>query len=473
MDLIRLMKNFFRKISMKFRAMDGLTRAVFILFLVLALTTSVVAFSMVRNLTSTMTILNLPGAPLLEALTGNQGGSGSQSPGTAGVALPEPWDGKSRVTILIMGLDYRDWQSGDTPHSDTMILLSVDPVTDTASMLSIPRDMWVNIPGFNYGRINEAYFNGAAYNLPGGGPELARQTVEQFIGVPVQYYAVIEFNAFIKFIDELGGVQIRPDQQVKIEKFGGGQQQILEAGQSYTLDGELALAYARERHTQGGDVDRARRQQEVIISIRNRIIKFENLPELIAKAPALYQDLSSGIYTNLNLQEAIQLGMLGLQLDISQIKKGIIDYEMVIPTKSPEGEAILKPIPDKIRVLRDELFASGGAKSPLATPAVGSTLVKDEAARVVIWDGSNAVLGERTAEYLRSQGVNVIQVADAGSYSPGTKIEVFNGKPNTVNFLAQLMGVASANIWNTYDPNAGLDIRVTLGGDWAQNNTLP
>jgi len=160
-------------------------------------------------------------------------------------------------------------------------------------------------------------------------------------------------------------------------------------------------------------------------------------------------------------------------LDISQIKKGIIDYEMVIPTKSPEGEAILKPIPDKIRVLRDELFASGGAKSPLATPAVGSTLVKDEAARVVIWDGSNAVLGERTAEYLRSQGVNVIQVADAGSYSPGTKIEVFNGKPNTVNFLAQLMGVASANIWNTYDPNAGLDIRVTLGGDWAQNNTLP
>ena len=124
---------------------------------------------------------------------------------------------------------------------------------------------------------------------------------------------------------------------------------------SYTLDGELALAYARERHTQGGDVDRARRQQEVIISIRNRIIKFENLPELIAKAPALYQDLSSGIYTNLNLQEAIQLGMLGLQLDISQIKKGIIDYEMVIPTKSPEGEAILKPIPDKIRVLRDEL----------------------------------------------------------------------------------------------------------------------
>jgi len=463
------MKNFFQKISMKIRAMDGLTKAVFILFLVLALTTSVVAFSMVRDLTSTMTILNLPGAPLINALTGQ----GPQSPSTAGVALPEPWDGKSRVTVLLMGLDYRDWQSGDTPHSDTMILLSIDPVTNTASMLSVPRDLWVSIPGFDYGRINEAYFNGAAFNLPGGGPELARQTVEQFIGVPVQYYAVIEFNAFIKFIDELGGVQIRPDQPVTIEKLGGGQRQVLEAGKSYTLDGELALAYARERKTQGGDIDRARRQQEVILSIRNRILKFQNLPELIAKAPALYQDLSSGIYTNLNLQQAIQLGMLGLQLDTSQIKKGIIDYNMVIPTKSPEGEAILKPIPDKIRVLRDELFATAGSKSPLATPAVGSTLVRDEAARVVIWDGTGAGLGERTAEYLRGQGINVIQVADAGGYNPGTKIEIFNGKPNTVAYLAQLMGVASANIWNTYDPAAGLDVRVTIGGDWAQNNPLP
>lgn len=463
------MKYIFRKIGMKFGAMDGLTKVVFIVFLILALTTSVVAFSVVRNLTSSMTILNLPGAPLLNALTGK----GSQSPSTAGVALPEPWDGKSRVTVLLMGLDYRDWQSGDTPHSDTMILLSIDPVTKTASMLSIPRDLWVSIPGFDYGRINESYFDGAAYNLPGGGPELARRTVEQFIGVPVQYFAVIEFNAFISFINELGGVQIRPDQPVTIEKFGGGQRQVLEAGKSYTLDGELALAYARERKTQGGDVDRARRQQEIIMSIRNRILKFQDLPELIAKAPALYQELSSGIYTNLNLQEAVQLGLLALQLDTSQIKKGIIDYSMVIPTKSPDGEAILKPIPDKIRVLRDELFATAGSKSPLATPAVGSTLVKDEAARVVIWDGSGAGLGERTAEYLRGQGINVIQVADAGGYSPGTKIEIFNGKPNTVAYLAQLMGVASANIWNTYDPAAGLDIRVTIGGDWAQNNTLP
>lgn len=468
------MKNLFKNIGRNIRAMDSLTKIVLIVFMILALVTSVVAFSFVRNLTSTMTILNLPGISVNNGQINVQPGAASASGSQASAITTEPWDGTNRVTILIMGLDYRDWQSGDTPHSDTMILLSIDPIKKSASMLSIPRDVWVNIPGFDYGRINEAYFNGAAYKLPGGGPELARQTVEQFIGVPVQYYGVIDFGAFIKFIDEIGGVQVKPDQPVTIENFGGGSQQVLEPGKSYTLGGELALAYARERHTEGGDVDRARRQQEVILSIRRRILKYENLPELIAKAPALYQDLSAGIITNLNLSDAIKLGVLALQMDVNNIQRGIINYEMVIPTKSPEGEDILKPIPDKIRVLRDELFATAGSKSPIAVANPGSTLVKDEAAKVVIWDGSNVPgLADRTAEYLRGQGINVIQVADAGGDAPGTKIEIFNGKPYTVNYLAQFMEVASANIWNTYDPSAGLDVRVTLGGDWAQKNKIP
>ena len=168
------------------------------------------------------------------------------------------------------------------------------------------------------------------------------------------------------------------------------------------------------------------------------------------------------------------MGILGLQLDISSIRQGIINYDMVIPTISQDGENILKPIPDKIRILRDELFASGGSGAPIAVPSENSTLVKDEAATVVIWDGSNqGGLGDRTSAYLLTQGINVIQVADAGGYIPATKIEIFNGKPYTVAFLAQTMNVASANIWNTYDPSAGVDIRVTLGGDWAANNQLP
>ena len=113
----------------------------------------------------------------------------------------------------------------------------------------------------------------------------------------------------------------------------------MKPGKIYQLDGGLALAYARERHTSGGDVDRAKRQQEVILAIRKRILQLENLPELIAKAPALYQDISAGILTNLNLADALKLGVLGVQLDTKNIKRGVIDYNMVIQTKSPEGRS--------------------------------------------------------------------------------------------------------------------------------------
>jgi LCP family protein required for cell wall assembly len=463
---------FFNKIFKKIRELDTLTKVVLIVFIMLAITTSILTFAFIKNLTAGMTILDLPGIPILDSIIGEDLGSISST--SPGVATPEPWDGKSRVTILLLGLDYHDWREGQTPHSDTMILMSIDPISKTASMLSIPRDLWVNIPGFEFGRINEAYFNGEAFNLPGGGAELARQTVEQFIGVTVHYFAVIGFNAFIDFIDEIGGVIVTPDQYVKIEKFGRGQEEILQPGVQYNLDGALALSYARERHTQGGDVDRARRQQEVIFAIKHRLLKYENIPELIAKAPALYEDISAGISTNLNLQEAIQLGLLAIQLDAGNIKQGIINFDMVSTAMSPDGESILKPIPDKIRILRDELFASSGSGAPVAVPSENSTLVKDEAATVVIWDGSGqSGLGDRTSSFLQSQGVTVLQVADAGSYHPATKIEIFNGKPYTVDFLAKTMNVASANIWNTYDPSAGVDIRVTIGGDWAANNQLP
>jgi len=468
------MKNFFKRIFLKFRLMDTLTKVFFVVFILLAIVTAVVAFNSVRSLTSSMTILDLPGAPVLQNLIkGGEEDSGGASTSQSAVATPEPWDGSSRVTILLMGLDYNDWRAGQTPHSDTMMLLTIDPVNKTAAMMSLPRDLWVNIPGFDYGRINEAYFDGESYKLPGGGAELARQTVEQFIGVPIPYYVVMDFYAVIDIIDEVGGVELIPDQDVTVEKFGGGEEQTLVAGQKYVLDGALALAYARERHTEGGDVDRARRQQQLILAFRKRILKYQDLPMFIAKIPAIYQDLSTGISTNISINDAVQLGVLALSLDADSISRAVINYEMVIQATSPDGEAILKPIPDKIRALRDEVFTSGGTMAPMAVSSSDSTLVKDESTSVVIWNGSgDSSLGTRTSDYLKSQGINVIQVADI-DYSSATKIEIFNGKPYTVNYLSQLMGVASANIWNSYDPSAGTDIRVTLGGDWAANNTLP
>ena len=102
--------------------------------------------------------------------------------------IPPVWDGKARVTLLVMGVDYRDWLLGEgAPRSDTMMLITIDPITQQAGMLSIPRDLWVEIPGWGHNRINTAYMFGEGSNLPGGGPALAVKTVERLVGVPIQF----------------------------------------------------------------------------------------------------------------------------------------------------------------------------------------------------------------------------------------------------------------------------------------------
>ncbi|MDO9302688.1 MAG: LCP family protein, partial [Anaerolineales bacterium] len=139
------------------------------------------------------------------------------------VALPPAWDGASRINILFIGLDYRDWQVNEgPPRSDTMILFTVDPLTKTAGMLSIPRDLWVNIPGYGYSRINTAYASGEANKLPGGGAGLAMKTVEQVLGVPVHYYAQVDFNTFTEIVNRLGCITIIPEETLILDPVGEG-----------------------------------------------------------------------------------------------------------------------------------------------------------------------------------------------------------------------------------------------------------
>ena len=235
--------------------------------------------------------------------------------------IPPAWDGASRITILLIGLDYRDWTAGEgAPRSDTMILLTVDPLTKTAGMLSIPRDMWVNIPGFGYSRIDTAYSSGEGAKLPDGGPGLATKTVEQFIGVPIQYYAQIDFDTFVKFIDLIGGIDVYNDEELRLDRIGTGKDKIrLTCCGIRHLGGEAALAYARIRKTEGGDIDRAKRQQKVILGIRNKVLDPENFPALLGKANQFYNEFSAGIKTNMPFETALQLGVLAriFQLKVS------------------------------------------------------------------------------------------------------------------------------------------------------------
>lgn len=410
------------------------------------------------------------GAPLTgEGLTAEE----IQASGE-GMILPEPWSGAERVTILVMGLDYRDWSAGVGPsRTDSMMLLTIDPVTKTAGMLSVPRDLWAVIPGFNPNKINTAYYFGELYKVPGGGPELAMRTVEQTIGVPIDYYAQIDFSAFIRFIDLIGGVTVDVPAAITVDPLGSDTNpKNLKPGRQ-TLPGDVALAYARERHAAGGDFGRAQRQQQIIFGIRERILEYQMLPGLIANAPQLYAELSAGIHTNLSLEDAIQLAVLAMQISEEDIQQGVIGEDHVIYGRSPDDLAILIPIPDKIRELRDQIFTSGTALGPL-TPGTAAERIAAEAPRISILNGSpDATLGARAQNHLAGLGASVVNVAPASiSYSQTILVD-HTGNPYILAYLAQLLGIPSARIIHEFDPSSSVDVEIRLGSDAQTTSAFP
>ncbi|MGB8214139.1 MAG: LCP family protein [Anaerolineales bacterium] len=401
------------------------------------------------------------------------------------VPLPPAWDGASRVTVLVLGL--RGGNGNDCPLcTDTMILLTIDPVTKTAGMLSIPRDMWVDIPGAGYNRINAAYTYGELYKLPGGGPGLTIQTVEEFLGIPIQYYAQIDFDAFAKMIDDIGGICLDAPVKVNVGVLDEPGTTTVKPGYQ-CMSGKVALGYARARDVRqgiaNGDVQRSQDQQLVILAVRQKVLS--NLPALVTKAGPLYGEISSGVHTNLTLDDILRLAMLAKDIPLSSIQQGVIDYTMmkdVTTTIDGQNADVLQPFPDKIRVLVNKMFG-GSLETPLASgdPA---QLMQQEAARVLVINASSVNgIGQKTAAYLKAQGMNVIGYGTEAEYpdkyySPPlptrTLLIVHAGKPYAMAYLKALLKFDSANQLEVYfDPGAPSDIVLAVGNDWANSNPMP
>ena len=387
-------------------------------------------------------------------------------------ALPPAWDGASRINILFIGMDYRDWQANEgPPRSDTMILFTIDPLTKTAGMLSIPRDLWVNIPGFGYSRINTAYPSGEGAQLPGGGSSLAMKTVEQLLGVPVQYYVRINFYTFVEMVNMLGCITVVPEETLVLDPVGSGPDHVvITAGGERELCGWKVLAYARTRKTKGGDTDRSRRQQQVIFALRNKIFNPETFPSLVAQAPEMYNKLQYGIHTNMPFEDAIKLAMLVKDIDPASIKTGIIDTTMATfdnTVLAGQAASIMKPIADKVRVLRDEIFTTTGPLSPIAQGDAIS-LMRAEEARVRIADGTfTPGLDQRAGAFFQSQGMNVTEVGAADSVYNSTVVIVYGPKLYTLRYLQSTFGLSHTQIKFSPDPSSTVDFEIRIGADLA------
>jgi len=384
------------------------------------------------------------------------------------------WDGSSRVTGLVMGVDHRDWlEGGGPPRTDTMLVVSLDPAAQTLGMLSLPRDLWVAIPGYDYGKINTAYPLGEIYEEPGGGPGLALATVEQFLGIDIDFYAQLDFNAFVQLIDEIGGLEINVPAEITVDPVGGGNHLTLSPGWQ-TLDGAATLAYVRARNTTGGDFDRAQRQQQALLAARQQIVSLDLIPVLITKAPILYQEIAAGVQSNLSLEQVIRMGLALQQIPSGNIQRGAIGAEYVTFGKSPEGQDILKPIPDKIRLLRDDIFAASRAVNPVIQQKTLNELIREEAAQVALLNGTQTPgLAARTAEYLTLKGIVIGDILDADDLYPNTTVIDYTGNPYTLQFLVDLMKIQPNRIFHSYDPESAVDLAINLGKDWAESGLLP
>ena len=468
-----------------------------ILFWGIAIAAAYGLFALVRDFTTCWRITSLPGIPPAscsgEAVNTLEGPvfQAGKTPAPA-TATPQPslveeveyptWDGGSRINILFVGLRGGDPLEADCPFcTDTLILLTVDPVTKTAGMLSIPRDMWVNIPGFGYSRINTAWMLGRGSKLPGGGPALSMKTVSHFIGVPVDYYVQVDFDTFVDIINLLGGVDIHNNENIILDPMAHGKDfpkvKLTCCGMRH-LNGREALAYARcRKESQGckdGDIGRAARQQKVIFAIREKIFDPQNFPELMSQAPQLYRVFSEGIQTNMTLSDAIKLAGLAREIPKESIRNGVIDHSMLgfgNVILGGQNASVMKPLPDKVRVLRDEIFTTTGPASPLAEgdPAA---LMQADGARVRVLNGSSAgQLETRTARYLSQQGMLVTEVGSTKGQSR-TTVLLYSPKLYTLQFLVNTFGITrSPQILIKPDASQTVDVEVRLGDDWV--NALP
>lgn len=288
------------------------------------------------------------------------------------LAQLEPWDDPRRVTVLLMGIDQREGETGSFP-TDTVILLSIDPAGKTAAVLTIPRDLWVEFPGLpEPGKINTAMIRGDQVNYPGGGgPALAMKTVERTLGVPVHYYVVINFEVFTEVIDAIGPVEVCPPEPIDDNQYPDGSYGTItihfDAG-CQELESERLLQYARTRHG-SSDIDRSRRQQEVIMAVRDRVLSAGGVISLIPRVPALWESVQDNVRTNLSLPEIVRLALAAESISAENIRQGQITFEEVLLQQSPQGEDILVPIATDIRLLVQDLFRPAGAPSQRPTPA--------------------------------------------------------------------------------------------------------
>jgi LCP family protein required for cell wall assembly len=253
-------------------------------------------------------------------------------------------NGQETINFLLIGSDKR---SGTSFRTDTMVVAILRPNDGQVSLISIPRDLWVSIPGGDNNRINTAYQRGISSNYPGGGPGLLKDTIQYNLGIRIDHTAMVDFDGFRQIVDTLGGVDIPVSCAYTDWRLidPGYNPEIEENWFLYTvnpgvihMDGDLALWYARSRQ-KSSDFDRGRRQQEVLRAIFTQALHAGTL----SRIPELYTNLKDSVETDLGLTDLIQLSLYAPKMTNADIRSYYLRPPYVNSWITDGGAYVLSP----------------------------------------------------------------------------------------------------------------------------------
>lgn len=379
-----------------------------------------------------------------------------------------PGNLRAPFNVLLVGVDRRpDPEEG--VRSDTLILVHVNPTAGWAGMLSIPRDSVVQIPHVGLAKINFAYtygYNnaevlygpGTARDAAGGA--LAAETVAGFLGVDVDYVAQVDFRGFQRVVDTLGGILVDVERPILDPTYPSedyGYERLYIPAGLQVMDGELALRYARTRHS-SSDFDRSRRQQQVLQAILHEV-RARGLLSQVALLPGLARDLQASVSTTLPLSDLDTLrglAALAQRLDSAHVLTLSINPNDVDVVAEDGSDIYWDPAGVAAQVAR--LMAGPGSDV--------------EQARVQVLNGAGVPgLAGRVTARLAARGFVMAPPGDAPAVSQRTTLIDYTGRPETLQRLAESLGLAPEAVYATPPigapaPSDAADVVLVLGSDY-------
>lgn len=397
--------------------------------------------------------------------------------------------GQHKVNILVLGVDERD---GDKGRSDTMFVATIDESTKAVSLLSVPRDTRVKIPGYGWDKINHAYAD--------GGSELSQKAVENLLGIPIDYYVTIDFAGFYKIVDAVGGVDVDVEKRMYYEDPYDELVIDIRPGLQH-MNGKTAIQYVRYRDSEG-DLGRIERQQKFIKAMFKQIAS----PSVITRIPGIIREVNSVLKSDLSTADMLNLAkivndaakqgiktdtvpgkpayiadisywlpdIVGLREHIAQIQSIGLDERYVSAARKLQAE-YESSIPKEMKVI-EVTKPNPAAKEPVVPAAPkdidkppaplksGKPNAAEEKMKVEIVNASGSPeAGEKVAATMRGKGFEVAGISTA-AVNKNTVVISYTTNSAVVSKLTSLPFRYALQV--TKDDSRSTTISIIIGKDY-------